>query len=551
MASRSGPPDDEEPAKHSTARPHLALEINPATINEVSQRIVSAGPASSDLVDYYNELSLLPSPRPDNGQSVFEVFSGAEAPTDSIMRQPSMSRRAVPSVAADPSIWGPSARAHTQPVRATTTESPIVLPKRTKLGPALPISATESPVRATSARLHREVRAASRLDTPRGSPGPELPAVEEDCENDRFKDKADVYIAFTPQLKKTTWDRVRFLGKGSFSQVILATPTLSQVHRDQIGRARATFVAVKITPLGKAHTPERLQLEEALRRDVELVKSLAHPNLMRIMAFNVDDARALVVLPYCRGGDLFELVAAHRAELSAPLVRRMFADVVSAVAYLHANFVVHRDIKLENVLVTLSAPELLALDDPIAYQHPLCVLTDLGLARTIDPANPLLTTRCGSEDYVPPEILMGQPYDGRVTDSWALGALLYAVLEGRLPFDPPPNAPPLEGRRARLRTAQRIARIDWAWYKRKDEPPDSEWAGGQAIVSGCFKAAADRLRAPQILALPWVSDAANRSATMPESTDPLSLFVDAPVPMEDLRELQRVTSRAGTEQSRN
>ncbi|PRT57035.1 Serine/threonine-protein kinase PRR1 [Wickerhamiella sorbophila] len=537
MASRSAPPPDD------ISKPHLKLQTAAEAIYGSAQRNVSAGSASSDLDDF-NELSQLPSPRPDDGQSVFAVFSGAEAPMDAIVRQPSMSRRVVHG-GMDPNspLMSPTTRFGSNVIaRPQVLDAPISLPKRTSPRPHSTLQ------RVNSVRLHREVRVESRTETPRGSPGPELPVVHEDFVlpdmGDRFKDKADVYIAFTPSLKKTTWDRVRFLGKGSFSQVILATPTLSQVHPELIYRARATFVAVKITSLGKAHTPERLQLEEALRRDVELVKSLSHPNLMSIIAFNIDEARALVVLPYCAGGDLFELVSVHRVDLSANLVRRMFADVVSAVAYLHQNYVVHRDIKLENVLVTLPAAELLALEDPISYPHPICIVTDLGLARTIDPDNPLLTTRCGSEDYVPPEILMGQPYDGRVTDCWALGALLYAVLEGRLPFDPPPNAPPLEGRRARLRTAQRIARIDWAWYKRKDEPPDSPWAGGQAVVDGCFQPAADRLRAPQILEANWIKGALNESATPPVSTDPISLFVDQPVPAEDLREIQRVTSNA-------
>lgn len=66
------------------------------------------------------------------------------------------------------------------------------------------------------------------------------------------------------------------------------------------------------------------------------------------------------------------------------------------------------------------------------------ILTDMGLSRRIPepPESPLLTTRCGSEDYAAPEILMGQPYDGHQTDAWALGVVLYALMEGRLPFDP-------------------------------------------------------------------------------------------------------------------
>jgi serine/threonine protein kinase len=63
-------------------------------------------------------------------------------------------------------------------------------------------------------------------------------------------------------------------------------------------------------------------------------------------------------------------------------------------------------------------------------------ITDFGLARVIDPQNPLLTTRCGSEEYAAPEIVQGIGYDGRQTDTWALGVILYTMLVGHLPFTP-------------------------------------------------------------------------------------------------------------------
>ena len=61
-------------------------------------------------------------------------------------------------------------------------------------------------------------------------------------------------------------------------------------------------------------------------------------------------------------------------------------------------------------------------------------ITDFGLARVVDPESPLLTTRCGSEEYAAPEIVQSKGYDGRKTDVWALGIILYALLVGYLPF---------------------------------------------------------------------------------------------------------------------
>ena len=99
-----------------------------------------------------------------------------------------------------------------------------------------------------------------------------------------------------------------------------------------------------------------------------------------------------------------------------------------------------------------------------------------------------MTTRCGSEDYAAPEILLGQPYDGRATDAWALGVLLYALMEGRLPFDPPPGKVG-----SRSRAAHRIARCDWVWGKFGDDDGEwdavkgKDWVGARECVEGLLK----------------------------------------------------------------
>ncbi|KAF9899971.1 hypothetical protein EC991_008054, partial [Linnemannia zychae] len=72
--------------------------------------------------------------------------------------------------------------------------------------------------------------------------------------------------------------------------------------------------------------------------------------------------------------------------------------------------------------------------------RPKVKLTDFGLAKVIDLDSPLLTTRCGSEDYAAPEIILGQPYDGREADIWSLGVVLYALLVGFLPFNMRPGS---------------------------------------------------------------------------------------------------------------
>lgn len=71
--------------------------------------------------------------------------------------------------------------------------------------------------------------------------------------------------------------------------------------------------------------------------------------------------------------------------------------------------------------------------DP-ATNEPHIKLTDFGLARVIDPNDPKLVTRCGSIEYVAPEVVALNGYDGRLSDTWSVGVVIFAMLTGYLPF---------------------------------------------------------------------------------------------------------------------
>lgn len=143
-----------------------------------------------------------------------------------------------------------------------------------------------------------------------------------------------------------------------------------------------------------------------------------------------------------------------------------------------------------------------------AYSLPLITLTDLGLGRWIPtpPESPLLETRCGSEDYAAPEVLLGQPYDGRATDAWALGVLLYSLIEGRLPFDPLPST-----KRKSLKS-HRIARCEWAWVKWGNEdgkwnsadPKAEPFEDARKIVEGLLLRARSRWSLDKVAETVWV-----------------------------------------------
>ncbi|KAH1492722.1 hypothetical protein LV164_001660 [Aspergillus fumigatus] len=324
----------------------------------------------------------------------------------------------------------------------------------------------------------------------------------------------------TDQPRK--YRKLRQLGQGTFSQVSLAVRMenreSSQVQdgpvMDGLAPTTQKLVAVKIIEYGPAGGADEERLEVSLKREVEILKSVNHPSLVQLKAFGSDQKRALLVLDYCPGGDLFDVAASGVKPMSPALIRRIFAELVDAVRYLHRNYIVHRDIKLENVLVTLPPTAMEKITDWRTYDCAVVTLSDLGLSRRIPepPESPLLQTRCGSEDYAAPEILMGQPYDGRLTDAWALGVLLYAMMENRLPFDALPGARG-DPEKLRARTPHRIARCEWAWYRYADS--DGEWdpvkgkdlEGARECVEGLLKRNTRRKCLDEIAALDWVKDA--------------------------------------------
>ena len=289
------------------------------------------------------------------------------------------------------------------------------------------------------------------------------------------------------------WRPLRMLGQGAFSQVFLCARD-HLVERNGPDAEKnlepSQLVAIKVVTHDKSlPTSEERRMETSIGREIEILERLSHPCLPQLLAFDDSHRCAVLILDYCPGGDMFELASQQRAMLTPALIQRIFAELVEAVGYLHGQWICHRDIKLENVLFDVPLSELALIPDPLTYPRALITLTDLGLAKRIPkpPESPLLVHNCGSVDYAAPELLLQQPYDGRVVDMWALGVTLYALMEGRLPFDP------LPGKRGQTNPKHRIARCDWVWVEHGDEYGDWDESknavleGGREVVEGVLK----------------------------------------------------------------
>lgn len=186
------------------------------------------------------------------------------------------------------------------------------------------------------------------------SPPPSNTSVAEDDVGDEspISEQAGVEyfnLSSGPQGRKRKWRSIRQLGQGTFSKVLLATSekNLSDAP-DEARLDPSKLVAVKICEHGPSGGADEERIKQSLAREIDILKSVSHPSVVHLKALEEVPGKTFLVLTYCNGGDLFELASERRDLVTPSLVQRMFAELVSAVRYLHSNWIVHRDIKLES-----------------------------------------------------------------------------------------------------------------------------------------------------------------------------------------------------------
>jgi serine/threonine-protein kinase len=156
-------------------------------------------------------------------------------------------------------------------------------------------------------------------------------------------------------------------------------------------------------------------------REAEVIARLEHPSIVRFHSLEEEGGLRFLTMELIEGSTLAQLLPAAGFPLDAALA--IASDLASALSYAHRRGVVHRDLKLTNLMRTSSGG--------------LKVL-DFGLARLVEQAeaaSALTSTGrvLGSIGYMAPEQILGEPVDER-TDVFAFGAVVYELLAGRPPF---------------------------------------------------------------------------------------------------------------------
>lgn len=192
------------------------------------------------------------------------------------------------------------------------------------------------------------------------------------------------------------------IGKGSYATVWK-------------GRIEGGDDAVAVKVISRQTVTETAQL----RQEVEVLRRISHPNIVRFRDLKKSTTHFYLVLEYCAGGDLSQFLR-DRGRVAEAAARRFLTQIAAGLCVLHRENVLHRDLKPQNILLSDSS------DDPELK------IADFGFARALQPQD-MAATVCGSPLYMAPEILRHEPYDAKA-DLWSVGTILFELLLGKPPF---------------------------------------------------------------------------------------------------------------------
>ncbi|KAK3602891.1 hypothetical protein CHS0354_018755 [Potamilus streckersoni] len=207
-----------------------------------------------------------------------------------------------------------------------------------------------------------------------------------------------------------TYECGRKLGQGSFGKVYLAKHKSSgqQWAIKAVNKEKAGSSAIKL-----------------LEREVLILKRVNHENIISLNEVFETSKRMYLVMELCEGGELADALK-ERKYFPESEVKKITKKLASAITYLHKHDIVHRDLKLENILLSQNP------NDPEDKLH--IKVTDFGLSvvKGVGYEN-MMQDFCGTPNYMSPEIIDNKTYSQQC-DIWAMGVIVFTLLCGNFPF---------------------------------------------------------------------------------------------------------------------
>jgi calcium-dependent protein kinase len=223
----------------------------------------------------------------------------------------------------------------------------------------------------------------------------ETPELKTDLKSNLLRARTDVKFADVYSIDEV-------IGEGSIGSISLVTKKDSQEH-----------FAMKTISLTRVTQGAR----DELRNEIEILRRLDHPNIVRPLEVFEEKQRLYLVMELCTGGDLYEFNA--RTDGKEADAAAVIATLVSAISYAHANRIIHRDLKFENVLFH---------DNSRGSE---VKLIDFGLSQKFAKGE-RLNRVVGTIYSMAPEVLRGNYTEA--ADVWSVGVLAYMLLSGTMPF---------------------------------------------------------------------------------------------------------------------
>lgn len=158
---------------------------------------------------------------------------------------------------------------------------------------------------------------------------------------------------------------------------------------------------------------------ETLLKDVDILKTLDHPNIIKVYEYFQDESAVYIVTDLCSGGELFEHIIKEK-NFNERKAAELMRQILSAISYCHEKNLVHCDLKPENIMFESQA------------QNSTVKIIDFGNS-SFCKGDDKLSNRFGSVYYVAPEVLMSS-YNEKC-DVWSLGVILFLILSGKPPFN--------------------------------------------------------------------------------------------------------------------
>nr|AAC33140.1 serine/threonine protein kinase [Feldmannia species virus] len=243
-----------------------------------------------------------------------------------------------------------------------------------------------------------------------------------------------------------SYQPLKTLGTGAFGTVKLAQKP-----------GTSHFYAIKCI---SKNNIVRAHMGSQVKTEIQVMKSLDHPNIVKIKEVLISPQNLYIVMQYVSGGELYSRITIH-GKLGESEVKTYALQLLDALRYCHSKYICHRDIKPQNILLNSEGNPLLAdfgfakimaehtascpdsSDDTSDERAAITVIFNQADKHKLSPKslvsdttkNKQLSTICGAMPYMSPEILNLNKYPGDKTDIWSLAVVFFVLLVGHVPFN--------------------------------------------------------------------------------------------------------------------